>query len=270
MANLMINGQTRSDIVLVDYSIEPSKNTYTTQWRRNAANPIITNQQAEEKEIKLKCLVVGNTKDDALKNVSNLCKDLSQCSLRFSDTSFTYDVYMPNSPTITWYGDTDTGYDVCRYIVEATVSSGRGYTDSIRVQKTLTFTQGQKDASTTFNIDGNVSTPLVIDFQIVSGATTDHLVYFGLNASPNFDILNDYVKDKFAFLDILNGELVEVNSENFKILSNGVTSLSSFRGDFPFAKAPQQLTLNVEFAALMSGESSIVTNVWLQYRPRWF
>lgn len=270
MADLIINGVARTDITLVDYSVGPSKVNYAIQWYKKAANPLIAQQQAQEKEIKVTCLVEDTTKDLALQKVSNLLKNFVNCSLGFTDIGQSFNVYMTNEPTITWYGDTDTGYDACRYIIEATLTAGRGYGSVITIGQDITFTDTSQVATINFTTIGNEFTPLIVRFKILNGATTDHLIYLAFNKDPVFEILNEYVTDQFALMDVGNGDLIEVNAETYKILANTVPDLSRFRGDFPIIAAPKVMQLNITFSAIFADEVAINTHVDILYKPRWF
>lgn len=267
-----VNGQPLSayNARLIDYEVSPSQVDYQTVWRRLAPNPLLTSLQMTDKEIKVRCLVSGNNQTVALKRVSKLSRVLVQATIQFSDTDFLYDVRLNGVPGVTWFGDITTGSDNYRYLVEYNLYSSRAYTSRVSKTQSLSFTPSNREQVVSCTIDGNAPTPLEISLKLLGGASIDHLFYIGLGVEPSFEILNEYVIDKFAVLGVINGETVKIDSEKFKVYSNDVEHLSSFRGDFPFTDAPRDLDINVRIATMMGDESFIDASLTVAYKSRWF
>jgi hypothetical protein len=254
---------------LVDKSIGTNKINTEIQWNHLAPEPIITDTTMGDKKITMKFLVEGSNELVARRNIGNLISELNNGIIIFSDSPLKYKIRLSGDPSITWFGDTDTGVDSYRYVVEIELAAGLAYGDREQITQTITINSGgDLTASIPFNIKGNYITPLVVSAQILGGATTSHLIYFGLNTDPTFEILNAYVKDKFAFLDMYNLDAFTVDSEQFKIKLNNSIYLPAFRGDFPFIK-PGDNDLNIKLAALMSDESSIDVKITINYLPRY-
>lgn len=270
MTMVNINGQDSKEYfsaTLIDKTIGTSKINYETQWNRLASEPIITDTTMGDKKINMKFLVEGNSELIVRRNIGNLISQLNNGVIEFSDAPLNYRTRVSEEPTITWFGDTDTGADKYRYVLEIDVVTGLAWGENERISQVVSI-GSSRQVTVDFNIKGNYTAPLVISAEILDGATTEHLIYFGINVDPNFELLNEYVKDKFAFIDVGDSDIAEVDSEQFKIRLNGNIHLPSFRGDFPFAK-PGSNSLNIEFASLMSDEDLIDMRVIINYLPRY-
>lgn len=211
--------------------IQPSSIIITKEWLKKSLSPLFLSSDVSFKQIQVEILFKGNSRDEILRNISNLtAKLIGEADLKLDGYSNNYKVTLANLST------------------EKTVSKSL-YTVKIEFlgyeYGDLVTETANRIGTKTINVNGNSKTPAIIE----------------ITPSSNLiDIVVTGAGDTFTMKNLTAGQKVIINGEDGTVLQSGVNKFTDFDGwEFP-KLTPGSCTLTF---------SQVNCDINIKYKPRW-
>lgn len=215
--------------MLVSKRIQTADVITFDDWLRNALNPLFLGKQEQYKQIKIQLLIDDVSEESALNNISNLVKQLEQCTIKFDDLSFYYDCLIVNK--------SNERIIPGKYLLDVELKSSYAY-KSI-VTETLDHV-----SSKTINVAGNLKTPAVVAITVPTD--TISVTINGLGSTIT-------VKNLKANIQVV------IDGEACTVLQNGVNKFpDTDMWDFPILQ-PGANTISVDTSNC---------TLQIQYKPK--
>ncbi len=164
---------------LISYEVSAAELDKTVEWGGGSLTPFIHFKTNKHKELKVKVLLEGATRDTVEKNKSNLAKALQQCQVEFEDAVFIYDGVLEDISFT----------NINRLAITAEISLK---VIAQEAQKTITLS---KLSSQTVSIDGNSSCEVI--YEITPSAAMSSFTINGItinNLDANKTVIVNGVK----------------------------------------------------------------------------
>lgn len=211
--------------------IQTSSIEINKEWLKKALIPLTLSSKVSYKQIKLEILFKGNSRDEILKNISNLTAKLKK------ETELILDGYSNKYIAALSNKSTEKTISKFRYLLKLEFE---GYEVGNQV------TEAANRVSTkTINIPGNSETPAIVE--ITPSATLVDLVVTGLG-------------ETFTLKNLAVGQKIIVNGEDCTVLQGSTNRFSDYDSwDFPVLY-PGANTITF---------SKSSCDVSIKYKPRW-
>jgi phage-related protein len=200
-------------------------------WLRNALKPLYMGKQEQYKQIKLGLLVEDINDDSALTDISNLVKQLEECTIKIDEINFYYNCLIVNK----------SNYKKAPGIYTLDVELKSGYAYKPAITETMNHV-----SSKTINVPGNLATDVIVTVTVP--IDTISLTLTGLSEDP---IKINNLKANIPVI---------ISGEDDTVLQSGTNKF----GDCDIWEFP-----SLQPGSNTVGVSTANCVVQIQYKPRW-
>ncbi len=214
---------------LISKEIQTAEVTVFDDWLDFSLNPLYFGKTEKFKRIDIKILVQEETDEKALKNISNLIKEMSKCTLKFKDLSSYYDCTIVDKE----HKRVIKGV----YEIDVELKSSFAYTS----EEIVTLT----DRTTNIHVPGNTKTPAMVEI-----TPTLNLIDLTIKGLGEDILIKNLTANKKIIIDGEKGEVTESGVNKYKDYDSW---------GFPYLH-PGENTISI---------NKDNVNVKIKYKPRW-
>lgn len=204
------------------------------EWVDKALRPLIFSKHNKYVPLQIMLVTFGNSRQDMEQNISNIIKAMEQCTIKFKDIDYYFDVFL-TSANIEYIGETDNEEYVSSVLIEL-MSMYKHKGELTHIANRVT--------STSINYSGNIESLVTIEISPMA-----QIVDFRIDGLSEDPII---IKN-------VSGKLI-INGEDGTVLMNGINKFKD--------------TNMWEFPKLKPGANSITFNrnscdVKIKYKENW-
>ncbi|CAM3004945.1 phage tail domain-containing protein [Hathewaya histolytica] len=223
-------------VELLEKKIGTAETIINNEWLKGACKPLILDKEHRYTTIQCIFVIKGDTRQDLEEKLSHFVKIIEECTVKFDDIEFYYDVFIQSKQND--YIGKNTSDDMEVQAIDVTFLSGHKY--KTEITETMDHV-----TSKTINVPGNTETPAVITITVP--IDTIDLTIKGLGEGIK-------VKNLKANVPVI------INSEEGTVLEKGLNKFND--------------TEFWEFPKLKPGVNTISTDkvnskIEIKYKPRW-